>query len=160
MPAQPVADSLAWTVQVAAYGTLEKALAEADRLAAADLDAFVTPHVVAAGRSGGGTVWYRVLAGAYPTRDRAAAAREQYWRRGLAPRGQGHLLRAPYSIEIAAPHAGDLDGLRRRGIPAVGGPQGRLLVGAFETPEQAGLAEAQIKRAGIRATLIARVGTP
>lgn len=160
-PAEPSADSLAWTVQLAAYGTLEKALADADRLAAADLDAFVTPLVVEVKRSGGGTVWYRVLAGAYPTRDAAAAARGEFWRRGRAPRGEGHLLRAPYSFEIVAPEAGDLDGLRRRGIPAVRGrATGRLLVGAFETPEQAGLTEAQIKRAGVRATLIARVGTP
>lgn len=159
--ARPSADSLAWTVQLAAYGTLERALADADRLAAADLDAFVTPLVVEAKRGGGGTVWYRVLAGAYRTRDAAAAARAEFWRRGRAPRGQGHLLRAPYSFEIVAPEAGDLDGLRRRSIPAVrGGATGRLLVGAFETPEQAGLTEAQIKRAGIRATLIARVGTP
>jgi len=32
-------------------------------------------------------------------------------------------------------------------------------VGAFETPEQAGLLEAQLKRAGISATLVTRMGT-
>jgi hypothetical protein len=34
------------------------------------------------------------------------------------------------------------------------------VVGAFETPEQAALAEAQLKRAGVHAPLIIRIGTP
>lgn len=149
-------DSLAWTVQLAAYGGLEKALALADRLAAQDVRSFVTP-IALEGRS---AVWYRVLAGAYQTRDSAAAARAALWQRGLAPRGQGDLLRAPYSLELAG---GNPDSLRQHGIPAVrwgsGGRDSRILVGAFETPEQASLSEAQLKRAGIQATLVTRVGT-
>src|SRR2546430_10739114 len=46
---------------------------------------------------------------------------------------------------------------RARGIPAVSwGSDGALLVGAFETPDQASLAEAQLKRAHVHATLDTR----
>ena len=153
-PARPGrTDTLAWTVQIAAFGTLPKALGLADRVAAGDAGAFVTP--VPLGR---GTVWYRVLAGPYPTRDSAAAARAALWRRGAIPKGQGDLLRAPYSLALAP--AADLDHLRRLGVPAMGGRSGRpTLVGAFESPEQAAVTQARLKRAGIHATLVTRVET-
>src|SRR5437879_3615949 len=48
-------DSLPWTVQLAAYGTFEKALALADRLSAARRPAFIAP-IATAGRSRAGTV--------------------------------------------------------------------------------------------------------
>jgi len=76
----------------------------------------------------------------------------------MAPKGQGDLLRAPYSFSLA--QTGRPDGPRARGIPATRwGTEGALVVGAFETPEQASLAEAQLKRARIRATLVTRMGT-
>lgn len=145
-------DTLGWTVQLAAYGTLDNALAHADRLAAGDVSAFVTP--VETSRS----VWYRVLVGAYPTRDSAAAARAQLWDRDLARPGEGELLRAPYSLQLSTNV--DADSLRRAGVPAVQLRRGEsLLLGAFETPDQAALAQAQLQRAGIAASLIARMET-
>jgi hypothetical protein len=153
-PPPPRVDSVAWTVQLAAYGTLERALAHADRLVAERVGAFVTPIALDAA----GTVWYRVLVGAYATRDAAAAARAALWRRGLAPRGEGDVLRAPYSFALDS--AVDVAALRGRGVPAIRwSTGGRVLVGAFETPEQAALAEAQLKRAGVHAPLITRIGT-
>ncbi len=150
----PHADSLAWTVQLTAYGSLDKALALADRLRAAEVEAFVTPIA----QEGRRTVWYRVLAGAYPTHDQAAAARAALWLRGLAPRGEGELLRAPYSFRLA--EASDPDSLRRQGVPAVRwGSGNQVFVGAFETREQASLTEAQLARVGLQATLIIRMGT-
>jgi hypothetical protein len=141
-------------VQLAAYGTLERALAHADGLVAEHVGAFVTPIALDAA----GTVWYRVLVGAYATRDAAAAARAALWRRGLAPRGEGDVLRAPYSFALDS--AVDVAALRGRGVPAIRwSTGGRVLVGAFETPEQAALAEAQLKRAGVHAPLITRIGT-
>jgi cell division septation protein DedD len=149
-------DSLAWTVQLAAYARLDRALALADRLAADGITPFVTP--VTLGPRRGGTVWYRVLAGGYRTRDSAVAVRAALWSRRLAQRGQGDVLRAPYSYAVSGTAAAD--DLRARGIPALARDgDGRLLVGAFETPEQAGVLEARLKRAGVRATLITRMGT-
>lgn len=155
-PPAPRADSMPWTVQLAAYGTLEKALALADRVAAEDLPAFVTPITLEGRR--GTAVWYRVLVGAFTTRDRAAAARTTLWERRVAPKGQGDLLWAPYSFAVKG--FTRTDSLRARGIPAVRwGEEGRLLVGAFETRDQATVAEAQLKRAGVPATLVTRTGT-
>jgi sporulation related protein len=171
----PRVDSLAWTIQLAAYARLDKALALADRLAGKGVTPFVTPVALdgrggggsggggAGAREGGSTVWYRVLAGAFPTRDSAVGARAGLWERGLATRGQGDVLRAPYSFALSerAPSARTL---RARGIPAVpwgtaratGSP--RLLTGAFESPEQAALLEARLKKAGVQATLVTRIG--
>ena len=106
----------------------------------------------------GGYVWYRVLAGGYRTRDSAVTVRAALWSRRLAQRGQGDVLRAPYSYAVSGTAAAD--DLRARGIPALARDgDGRLLVGAFETPEQAGVLEARLKRAGVRATLVTRMGT-
>jgi len=155
-PAPPRVDSLAWTVQLAAYARLDKALALADRLAADGVTPFVTP--VALDDRGGSAVWYRVLAGAFPTRDSAVGARAGMWKHGLAARGQGDVLRAPYSFSLSD-HAPAASTLRARGIPAVAwGTGSRLLAGAFETPEQASVLEARLKRAGVQATLVTRMG--
>jgi hypothetical protein len=148
------ADTLPWTIQLAAYGSLDNALAHADRLAAnGKILTLVTP-VPQSGR----TVWYRVQAGSYTTRAAAAAARDTLWRRGVTPRGIGDLLRAPYSF---VPPAGQsLEALRRRGVPAVRWPAtDRLLVGAFQSRDQAAFTEAALKRAGVHANLLPRVGT-
>ena len=149
------AESLPWTVQLVAYAGLDKALALGDQLSAAGTTPFITP--VALGGRRGGTVWYRVLVGAYATRDAALAGRAALWKRGLATRGHGDVLRAPYSLALG--RALPADSLRARGIPAVSWDATRFLAGAFETPEQASLLAAQLKRAGISATLVTRTGT-
>jgi hypothetical protein len=101
-----------------------------------------------------------VLAGSYATREAAAAARDTLWRRRVAPPGIGELLRAPYSF---VPQPGQsLEALRGRGVPAVRWPwpeTDRVLVGAFESREQAAFTEAALARAGVRAILLPRVGT-
>ena len=147
------ADTLGWTIQLAAYGTAAKALAHADQLAdETGIAALVTPVQ----QGGAGTVWYRVLAGSYASREAAAAARDELWRRGTTARGIGDLLRAPYSFAPATDTS--LAALRRRGLPAVRW-RSRVLIGAFETPEQAALTQATLTRARVRATLLPRVGT-
>jgi sporulation related protein len=151
----PRADSLPWTLQLAAYAKLDKALALGDRLAANGLTPFVTPVAIPGRR--GATVWYRVLAGAFATRDSALGARARVWQRGLAARGQGDALRAPYTLTISGPAT--VDTLRAHGVPAVAWGRGDLLVGAFESPEQASVTAARLKRAGIHATLVTRMGT-
>jgi len=152
----PKPDTLGWTIQLAAYASLDKALAHADRLAAdAGVHALVTPVPQSGTR---GTVWYRVLAGSYATRAAAGDARAQLWHRGIAAEGIGDLLLAPYSYH--APAGATLDMLRRRGLPAVRWSNGVILLGAFEAPEQAAFTQAALKRAGVRANLLPRMGTP
>ena len=155
---RPVAshlDTLGWTIQIAAYASLDKALAHADRLAAdAGVPALVTPVP----QGGTGPVWYRVLAGSYATRAAAGTARAGLWRRGVASEGVGDLLLAPYSYH--APAGASLDTLRRRGLPAVRWSNGVILLGAFEALDQAAFTQAALKRAGVRANLLPRMGTP
>jgi len=148
-------DTLGWTIQLAAYASLDKALAHADQLAAdAGVPALVTP----VRQGGNGQVWYRVLAGSYATRAAAGTARAGLWRRGVASEGVGDLLLAPYSYH--APAGASLDSLRRRGLPAVRWSNGVILLGAFEAPDQAAFTQAALKRAGVRANLLPRMGTP
>ncbi|HXM39358.1 MAG TPA: SPOR domain-containing protein [Gemmatimonadales bacterium] len=147
-------DTLGWTIQLAAYASLDKALAHADRLAAeTGVPGLVTPVP----QSDGGPVWYRVLAGSYATRADAAEGRAELWRRGAAAEGIGDLLRAPFSYRT--PAGASLDSLRVHGLPAVQW-SGRIIIGAFETPEQAAFTEAALARAGVRATLLPRMGKP
>jgi hypothetical protein len=155
LPPTAVRDTLGWTVQLAAYASMDKALAHADRLAAdAGVPALVTPVP----QSENGPVWYRVVAGSYSTRPAAAEARGELWHRGVVSEGIGDLLLAPYSYH--APAGTSLDSLRRRGLPAVRWSNGVILLGAFEAPEQAAYTQAALKRAGVRATLLPRMGTP
>jgi len=152
-PARP--DTLGWTVRLAAYASLDKALAHADRLAAdAGVPALVTPVP----QSGKGPVWYRVLAGSYATRAAAGTARASLWRRGMAAEGVGDLVLAPYSYH--APAGASLEQLRHRGLPAMRWSNGVILLGAFEGPDQAAYTQAALKRAGVRANLLPRMGTP
>ena len=64
-------DSGAWTLQLAAYGAPERALAHADRLVAESVPAMVSPMAPDAS----GSVWYRVQTGVYADRAAAMAAR-------------------------------------------------------------------------------------
>ena len=154
--ASPCADTLPWTVQLAAYGAPEKAVAAADRLTEEGVGTFVTPLALDAS----GALWYRVLVGAYATRQGAAAARADLWRRGLAPTGQGELLHAPFSLQLNGSVKPSMDSLRHLGLPPVRwGGSGTQLVGAFETPEQASVAAAALNGAGVTVTLITRMGT-
>jgi len=109
-------------------------------------------------QGGTGPVWYRVLAGSYATRAAAGTARAGLWRRGVASEGVGDLLLAPYSYH--APAGASLDTLRRRGLPAVRWSNGVILLGAFEALDQAAFTQAALKRAGVRANLLPRMGTP
>lgn len=151
LPTLARADTGGWTLQLAAYGSAERAQAHVDRLAAAGIAAFVSPLAPDAS----GTVWYRVLAGAFPDRTTAARARRILWDRGLAARGAGTPLLAPYSLVLA--HAADAGRLRTAGLAGVRwGARNAVLVGAFEQPDQATLAATQLQHLGIATTLVTR----
>ncbi|HWC72446.1 MAG TPA: SPOR domain-containing protein [Gemmatimonadales bacterium] len=154
-PPPVVRDTLGWTIQLAAYASLDKALTHADRLAA---DAGVPTLVTPVPQTKKGPVWYRVLAGSYATRAVAATARAGLWRRGVINEGIGDLLLAPYSYH--APADASLESLRRHGLPAVRWSNGAILMGAFEGPDQATAIKKALTRAGVRANLLPRMGTP
>jgi cell division septation protein DedD len=144
-------DSGAWTLQLAAYGEPERALAHADRLTAAGLSAIVS----ALAPDASGAVWYRVQTGVYATRAAALTARASYWRKHIAKRGEGKPLKAPYSLALLRAS----DGARLRDLGFTGlrwGKTGPVLVGAYEHPEQAVVAQAQLDRAGIPTTVFTR----
>ena len=154
-PPAPRLDTLGWTIQLAAYASLDKALAHADRLSAdAGIPALVTP----APQAGKGPMWYRVLAGSYATRVVAGTARAELWHRGIAAEGVGDLLLAPFSYHV--PAGTSLESLRRRGLAAVRWSNGVILLGAFATLDQAAFTQSALKRAGVHATLLPRMGTP
>src|SRR5947208_2076849 len=76
----------------------------------------------------------------------------------LAAEGVGDLVLAPYSYH--APAGASLEQLRRRGLPAMRWSNGVILLGAFVGPDQAAYTQAALKRAGVRANLLPRMGTP
>jgi hypothetical protein len=151
LPTLARADSGAWSLQLAAYGAPQRAQSHVERLASAGIAAFISPLAPDAS----GTVWYRVLAGAYPSRPAATAARRILWKHGLAARGEGKPLLAPYSLVLA--HPADAGRLRTAGLAGIRwGARNAVLVGAFEHPEQAAIAAAQLQRLGIATTLVTR----
>lgn len=149
-PATMPVDTLAWVVQVAAYANVENALAHADRIRNDGVVALVSPVIPA----GGAVVWYRVLVGGWVNEAAASAGRDTLWNRGLAPRGEGEVLRAPFTLAITGNQTADA--LRAQGIPALPAG-GRLVAGAFESAEQAAHARELLTRAGVPAALTLRV---
>ena len=160
-PAPPPLDSLYYSVQVAAFNTADRAMEYGASLERESLVAAVTP--IRLGRG----IWFRVILGALPTAHDADAALRALWRDGLVEAGHGTILRTPQAFDLGTRGSEDLAReealrLRRQGIPAyiVKASLGtaRVLVGAFETPEQTAVAESLITAAGLAATLITRTG--
>ncbi len=150
--ATPTADSLYYSVQAASWGDLGNAMSQANELYQAGFAATVS--VV---RRETGETWYRVMVGAHAAVGAASGTRQQLRDQGLLGQSTGLLLRTPYALEIEpstdGSSAGDaVRGLRERGIPAyiVGMPDGtvRILIGAFETLDQAALTESIFSSSG------------
>jgi cell division septation protein DedD len=162
LPAEPEPlDTLYYSVQVAAFNTLDRALEYATSLEDRRLVAAVTPVRIGAG------TWYRVILGAMRTAAEAEAALAALWQDGLVASGEGAILRTPQAFDLGIWESADAAReetrrLRERGIPAysVGVARGRarILVGAFETPDQSAVAESLLTAAGLTATLMTRTG--
>lgn len=158
-PAAP--DTAYYGVQVAAFNTAGRALRFANEVAGDEFTVTVSPV-----RRGPTEVWYRVIAG---FRTHAAAAdslRRRLWSSGRVENQQGTVIRVPQALSLGrrgSPDDADREaqGLREQGIPAyvVRAPDGaHILVGAFEFPEQAVVAESLLTAAGLTATLAPRAG--
>ncbi len=154
------ADSLFYSVQVAAFDAWDRAMEYASRLERESLAAAVTPIRI------GGRIWYRVILGALATAQSADTVLKAFWRDGLVEAGQGTILRTPQAFDLGSRQSVDLareetQRLRDGGIPAysvVTAGAARILVGAFETPDQSGVAESLLTAAGLPAILIPRTG--
>jgi hypothetical protein len=154
------ADSLFYSVQVAAFDSWDGAMEYASGFERGSLAAAVTPIRV------GGRIWYRVILGALATAESADTVLRTFWRDGLVEAGQGTILRTPQAFDLGSRRNVDLareetERLRNGGIPAysvVTGGAARILVGAFETPDQSGVAESLLTAAGLPATLVLRTG--
>ena len=159
--APPRLDSLSYSLQVAAFNTLDRAVEYAVALENRSLVAAVTPIRI------GGSIWYRVILGALPTAAEAEATLIGLWQDGLVASGEGAILRTPQAFDLGVRESDaaweETQMLRDRGIPAysVEASLGtaRIFVGAFETPDQAAVVESLLTAAGLTATLITRTGS-
>ncbi len=97
----------------------------------------------------------------------AERALARLWSQGLVERPNGTILRTPHAIRLGSypdiPTAqAARRGLRDRGAAAyiVEASDGsvRLFVGAFETPEQARLADSILAAADLQGTVVSRTG--
>ena len=156
------ADSLYYSVQVAAFNQPEQALAY---LRSVPPEA--NPATVSAVRLGRQGLWYRVIVGAFVTAAGADSLLRALWSEGAVERPNGTILRTPHAYLIERqgnPQAAAdrVQGLRRRGVAAyiVSAPEGaaQVLAGAFEAPDQAAAADSLLRLAGFRATLVQRMG--
>ena len=154
-------DSLYYSVQIAAFSEWDRAIEYASSIERETLTAAVTPIRV------GRRVWYRVILGALYTATVADNELKALWRSGLVEAGQGTILRTPQAFDLGSRESVRLAReearkLRDRGIPAYGiqtsSGAARILVGAFENPGQAGVAESLLTAAGLPTTLILRTG--
>ncbi len=154
-------DTLFYGIQVAAFNTWQRALEYASSLEDRRLAAAITPVHLR------GRIWYRVMLGALPSAAEARAALQRLWRNGLVASGEGAILRTPHAFDLGTRPSAETaweetQRLRERGIPAysVEASQGaaRILVGAFETPDQTAVVESLLTAAGLTATLVTRTG--
>ena len=116
---------------------------------------------------GGGTVWYQVIIGAYATRADADDMLQLLRRKGVVRTDGGVVVRLPYALLVAdgvsvtEAHA-VVSGWRAKEIMAYALLQAdgrvRVLAGAFETPAQAAPLAAQLRRAGVPASVVYRLG--
>jgi hypothetical protein len=155
-PAPDPADSLYYSVQVAAHDQLAQAMAHAAEIEKTGRIVIVTP--VQVGNQG---VWYRVLVGALQDAHAADSVLQDLWQNGVLERPQGTILRAPQAFRLRASR-GDLAGLRARGIPAyivlALDSTDQVYVGAFDLAEQARAIDSLLTAADLSGTLVRRTG--
>ncbi len=161
VPPSERSDTLFYAIQLVAFNTWPMALEYAGPLEDRGLAAAITPVHIR------GRLWYRVMMGALPSAADARAALERLWRDGLVASGEGAILRTPQAFDLGTRPSAETareeaQRLRERGIPAysVEASQGaaRILVGAFETPDQTAAVESLLTAAGLTATLVTRTG--
>ena len=160
-PQSARSDTLFYAIQLVAFDTWRMALAYVRPLEDRRLAAAITPVHIR------GRLWYRVMMGALPSATEARAALERLWRDGLVASGEGAILRTPQAFDLGTRPSAEAaweetQRLRQRGIPAYSVEAfhgaARILVGAFETPDQTAAVDSLLTAAGLTATLVTRTG--
>jgi len=155
------ADSLFYSVQVAALAGLESALEYAIQFES------VAPATISAVSRGEDRILYRVMVGALPSAASATDLRQQLRSAGLLAGADGIVVRTPHALQIGrwpnlTSGAQAVRSLRAAGIPAymLSQPDGSalLLTGAFETPDQAQLTDAVLPASEESRTVVSRSG--
>jgi hypothetical protein len=115
----------------------------------------------------GGAPWWRLLAGAYPTRARADSLLADLQRRGVLGSSSGLVVRAPYALLVAdrlpaAAAPARVAALSRQGVPTYPLSRGNgtvaLYAGAFERPADAEYLANALRAAGVAPVLVYRTG--
>jgi hypothetical protein len=162
-PSGPV-DTLAFSIQVAAWARLNEAFEHYTEL----VDAGV-PATISAVPRDSTRVWYRVFAGAVGGGSAADRYRDSLRSRGIIGAVRGVLANTPHAFLLgtypdSVSGRREVQGLRESGIPAyiVSMPDGsvQVLFGAFESPNQAELADSVLPESGrsLSKVLVTRVG--
>ncbi len=116
---------------------------------------------------GGGSLWYKVVVGAWRDRAGADGLLVELRDKGLVRHDAGAVVRVPYALMLAdrvprSEIASQIDTWRGRGITAYALLQDdggiRLFAGAFETAAQAAPLAASVRDAGVGAVLAFRTG--
>jgi hypothetical protein len=122
-----------------------------------------------------GAPWWRLLVGAYATRQRAESALVALQQRGVLGAGSGAIVRAPYALLVAerlpaSEAPARVEALARRGVPTYPLSRGdgtvALYAGAFERPGDAAYLAQALQAAGVAPALVYRTtgaatgGTP
>lgn len=157
-------DPAPWTVELASVNSPSGAMARVRQV----LDSVPVPTFAPIQPGGGSVTWYRLLAGAYPTREGADSLLASLRLRGALAPGAGAVLQAPLAwlLEEGVPDdalPARLFAWRQQGLPAYAliDPAGvtRVYVGAFASEAEARLLAPVLDSLTLHATLVPRVGS-
>lgn len=167
VPRDAVAPALGYSVLIASYTSLEEARRRAGRLAVPGLLLFVSPTPI------GGTLYYRLFAGALETRQAARELMHALVERGVKESASDWDLR-PASLsfrvavheDTASARAAQRE-LALSGVPtyvlplaAAGDITYQVYAGAYERPEAAVAMRSLLQQAGRDVELVSRRGGP
>jgi hypothetical protein len=154
-----------FAVEVVAANTI----AGANSFLRNDGDTPLPASTVAPVQLGGGTLWYKLIVGAWHSRAGADSLLDVLRARRMVRRGEGMVVRVPYALLLAdrvdRVRAADVVGSwRARGIAAYALLQEdgsvRVFAGAFETAVQAAPLAASLRDAGAPPVVAVRTGRP
>jgi hypothetical protein len=153
-----------WAVELANVSSMNGALTRVRQ----SLDALPVPTFTPIRPGPSSTLWYRLIAGAFPSMESADSLLAALRDRGVVEPGGGRVVRAPLAWLLEDAVAADrlperLFAWRQQGLPAYAlyGTAGtaRIYVGAFATEDEGRLLQPVLDSLNLHATLAPRVGS-